>query len=304
MSDFAKQLPLLMVLVVAYSGAFIAFGILMWRKHRARAARRSPLTEDLLRAAGQGIQDELDEAHDDMLLWLFLLIIGPLLMYSIHLTQSYVIGAKESAFRTGLALMAGLCFVSYGTFKLLRLAHRKEKLSIGRDAEVMVAQELNQLMREGATVFHDVPAQDFNIDHVVLCSAGVYALETKGRSKPKTGNGKVDALVEFDGKALKFPKWAETKPLAQAERQAQWLQKWLSSAVGEELPVTPVLVLPGWFVERTGKSRILVFNGKKPNFLLSMKNGEALSPQLIQRAAHQIEQRCRTVKRALGPTSA
>jgi len=297
MSDFAKQLPLLMVLVVAYSGAFIAFGILMWRKRRAHAARRSPLTADLLRAAGQGIQDELE----DMLGWLFLLVIAPLIMYSIHLTQSYVIGAKESTFRTGLSVLAGLCFVSYGTFKLLRLAHRKEKLSIGRDAEVMVAQELNQLMREGATVYHDVPAEGFNIDHVVLCSAGVFALETKGRSKPKTGNGKMDALVEFDGKALKFPRWTETKPLAQAERQAQWLQKWLSSAVGEALPVTPVLVLPGWFVERPGKSRVLVFNGKNPNFLLRMKNSEPLSPQTIQRVAHQIEQRCRTVKRALGP---
>ena len=36
------------------------------------------------------------------------------------------------------------------------------------DAEVAIGQELDQLMRDGAAVFHDMPAERFNIDHVVI----------------------------------------------------------------------------------------------------------------------------------------
>jgi hypothetical protein len=42
-----------------------------------------------------------------------------------------------------------------------------DNLRAGYDAELAVGQELDKLMREGAWVFHDVPGENFNIDHVV-----------------------------------------------------------------------------------------------------------------------------------------
>ena len=42
-------------------------------------------------------------------------------------------------------------------------------------------------------------ADKFNIDHVIIGPAGVYAVETKARRKPETGKGRSDARVVYDG---------------------------------------------------------------------------------------------------------
>ena len=299
MAEIVRSWPLLLVILVAYSGAFIAVHVLMWRKRRSIAKRRSPLTADLLRPAGHTLRVQLDELKDEMFSWMFMLVIMPLLAYSSFLTQAHLIERRSSWLGIGLFLLIGIGGFIYGTWKLWRLANRKEKLSIGLDAELAVGEELNQLMRCGAVVFHDIPAEGFNIDHVVAARSGIYAIETKGRAKLRSGDGRKDARVEFDGKELKFPKWRETEPIAQAERQAKWLQRWLSSAVGESVHVNAVLVLPGWYVERKGPNRVRVLSGREVN---SIARGAAVvSDEMVQRIAHQLDQRCRTVQRALTP---
>lgn len=158
-----------------------------------------------------------------------------------------------------------------------------------------VGQELNQLLRLGCHVYHDFPAEKFNIDHIVIGPAGVYAVETKGRAKPDKGRGAEDAKVIYDGKALRYPDWTETKPIAQAKRQAQWLANWLQSAVGQSVSVHPALALPGWFIDRQGRDMV-VFNPKNSGFLATPRGTRVLSAEMIQRVAHQVEQRCRTVE--------
>jgi Nuclease-related domain len=54
---------------------------------------------------------------------------------------------------------------------------------------------LERLRAEGADVFHDVPSENFNIDHVVLSLHGFFAVETKTRSNPTCGDARV-ALTE------------------------------------------------------------------------------------------------------------
>jgi hypothetical protein len=89
--------------------------------------------------------------------------------------------------------------------------------------------------------------EGFNIDHVVVGAWAVYAVETKSRRK--AGKGKASANVGYDGNALTFPNWVETRPLEQAKAQARWLADYLRDETGEPVPVIPVLCLPGWFVQ-------------------------------------------------------
>ena len=58
----------------------------------------------------------------------------------------------------------------------------------------------------------------------------------------------------------------------------------------------PVLVLPGWYVNLTGKGGIWVSNGKNMQTLLSHPEGSPLSPKVVQQITHQLDQRCRNVK--------
>jgi len=168
---------------------------------------------------------------------------------------------------------------------------------LGLDAEMAAGQELDQLMRQGAVVFHDLAADKFNIDHVVIACQGVFAVETKGYRKPNRNGGIPDATVIYDGQALKFPEWSGTGALSQADRQARWLSEWLSGATGEKIQVAPVVVLPGWRVERKGRGQVLVMSGAEiRNHFLNARTASPLTDAQVERVARQVEQRCRDVK--------
>jgi len=296
MDELVRELPVVaVVLACASIGPALAFAFLLWRKRRARARRRSPIRIDLLRGPGHTLREQLEEANSDVLADVFGLIVVPLALLAIFLGQSHVRGLQEMMRLAPVYVLLALAVIGYMVWKLVKAGERLDRIRAGFDAEVAVGQELDQLMRQGAVVFHDLPAENFNIDHVVISTEGVFAVETKGFTKPKRGRGKADATVVFDGKALKFPTWTTKEPLEQAERQAAWLAKWVSSAVGSTIHVLPVLALPGWFVERSGRSDVRVFNGKELTGLLKSRGTQLLSTQDVQRVAHQVEQRCRTV---------
>jgi len=68
------------------------------------------------------------------------------------------------------------------------------------------------------------PAERFNIDHILVGPAGVFAGETKAPSKGSRGNRKDEAKVIYDGERLRFPKWVTTEPIDQAKAEAAWLR--------------------------------------------------------------------------------
>lgn len=62
-----------------------------------------------------------------------------------------------------------------------------------------------------------------------------------------------------------------------------------------------MVALPGWFVERTGRGRVSAFSGKELAGLLKSRGTQPLSAQDVQRIAHEVEQRCRTVAPLYAP---
>ena len=283
------------VLLACFLGPAFAFAFLLRRKRQARARRRSPIGIDLLRSPGHSLREQLEKEMLDISFELGVLMVVPLLMMTVFLAQGHLAGMRSVIGLAPFFAAAAIGFIGWTIRKLWMTAVRLDNLRAGYDAELAVGQELDQLMRQGAAVFHDFPAEQFNIDHVVIAAQGVFAVETKGFTKPRRHGGKADATVVFDGKSLKFPTWTTKDPLEQAERQAAWLAKWVSAAAGSQVGALPVLALPGWFVERTGRGSVRVFSGKELAGLLRSKGGQALSPLQIQQVAYQVEQRCRTV---------
>lgn len=286
-----------MIILLAIVGAFLLIPLFTacYFFNKRKKTRRNPLTTSLLRGPGETIRKELEvisEKLDDFFLLIFgLAILSPIvLLFVLKLGDSSTIGWQFWVVLVSYGLIiAGLTSWLYRT-----LRHRQD-LYLGLDAETAVGQELNTLMFSGFRVFHDFPAENFNIDHIAVGPAGVFAVETKGRSKPIKGRGNIDAKVFSDGEVLKFPDWNEMEPLEQARWQAKWLSKWLSSAVGQAVPVKPVLALPGWFVEMTKRSDVVVYSGKNPQFFSKLQAGEPLPDSLVLSIAHQLEQRCRDV---------
>ncbi|MCL5237382.1 MAG: NERD domain-containing protein [Nitrospirae bacterium] len=232
-----------------------------------------------------------DKINDYLMKALFF----PLAMYSIYLTQKYIGGIKEDAFVLMVYTSVAIATIIFCFIKLWRLLKQRTALRLGLDCELAVGQELNHLMLAGCRIYHDFPAEKFNIDHIVVGSKGVFAIETKGRAKPDKKGGTEEAKVVYDGQSLRFPNWSESEPLEQAISQASWLSKWLNNAVGEPVAVQPVLALPGWYVVREKPADLFIFNGKNPDFMLKCSN-TSLSETLINRIIYQVEQRCRDIE--------
>ena len=145
-------------------------------------------------------------------------------------------------FLTVMALM----LAGVGTWKFRNALAEGEDLALARDGEVATGQALEKLRSAGYDVFHDIPADGFNIDHVLIGATGIYAIETKTRRKPRP-----DARVSYNEEKV----WVDghepdRNPVTQAKAQADWVREKLKASTGIQFPVRPVVVYTGWYVEQ------------------------------------------------------
>ncbi len=147
-----------------------------------------------------------------------------------------------------------------------------------------------------------MPADYGNIDHVVISSSGVYAVETKAWRKPTNAKDGHVVEVDYDAGVLRLPTRVESDVFQQAATNQRWLSQFLQSAVGDKVPVESIIALPGWKVDHSGKrdrasaTGTLVINPKNSNKFFVHPNRQLLDATTIQRVAHQIESRCRKDK--------
>jgi len=269
----------------------------LWVKKKDLSGRRNPLTRDLLRAPGESLRERISDINFDVAAFFALSPLPLIYIYAAAMSEKAFSGHWPPLRVIVLDGIAAAGMLSWIWWRLWTLLRTRRFLTLGYEAELAVGQELNQLLSQGFHVFHDVAGREFNIDHVVIGSTGVFAVETKGRSKPGARQDASESQkVMYDGASLQFPGWIETKPLQQAQMQANWLQEWLSSAIGEGVAVQPVLVLPGWYIERTSGHGMPVLPGANLQKYFEKPKGETRLDEIhINRIAHQLDRRCRTV---------
>jgi hypothetical protein len=259
-----------------------------WR--RKRAGERSPLSEKLLRPAGYSLQRKLNDLDDDYSTWVLSAFLFSLLAVG-GLPFMPTDNIRRVMFLTAFGLVAAGCTVmAWRRLKDIR-SHR-----MGLLGEQAVAEQLQRLLPPGHQIFHDVPGDGkWNIDHVVVGPAGVFAIETKYRTKRPGKAGERDHEAVFDGKKIQFPSGYDAKAPKQASRNARWLANMLTKATGERVTVQPVVALPGWWVTLKADADVKVLSGKQVSGFIA-KEPAQLSGKFIQQISYQLEQRCRDVE--------
>jgi hypothetical protein len=160
--------------------------------------------------------------------------------------------------------------LTYGAWNVWRTAPHIRNLRLAIVGEKTVGQGLEQLRQDGYAVYHDIPGDGFNVDHVLVGPAGIFTIETKTWSKPVS----VKASVVVDGDSIVVDGRIPSRdPIPQARGQAAWISKNLKKSTGRDFPVIPVIVFPGWWVETNARpSGLWVINDKAlPKFLANEK---------------------------------
>lgn len=285
-------MDLLIYIIVGVFPFFVLMALIAWDAKRRSKFSKLPFTDHILRPAGESLRLEVERLDEKIYDYL------PTLAGScVFIGMAASVWIKGWAVSSA-AILIGLAIFVFSARRFWLVLKKRRNCYLGFLGERAVGEELNQLLIHGWRVYHDVllemkpGAKPFNIDHVVVGTGGVYAIETKTRRKPAGERG---VKVVYDGRFLQFPWGPDDRSIGQATDRAIQLMRWLEKRFGTAVPVTPVIVLPGWSVERkagndivvSGREVCQVFDGEHRKQMIDLKTTQAIVGLL--------EENCRTV---------
>ena len=100
----------------------------------------------------------------------------------------------------------------------------------------------------------------------------------------------------YNGATLNYPWGEENFGVRDARERAEHLARWLSKSLGQQLPVQPVLALPGWSVKRRAGGDLRVISGKEILTLFRDEHSKSvLDLKTVKAISALLDQKCRDV---------
>jgi hypothetical protein len=231
---------------------------------KAEEIKKSPLEDPPLPYPGQSMEEEIQRRfHDDWIPFFFAFLICVVFAVFEWLRYFHLFPLNPW-FPTAMAVL----LMAYSVIRMVWLRPRTRDLRSGMEGEKSVGQSLEELRATGAMVFHDVPAKDFIVDHIVVSPKGVFVIETKTRGIPKGRK----ATIKYDGEKVSVDgKVPDRYPIHQVSAIGAWVQELIKESTGMIFPVRPVVLFPGWYVEVLNPAahhKVWVLNPKSlPSFM-------------------------------------
>ncbi|MDP3684628.1 MAG: nuclease-related domain-containing protein [Ignavibacteria bacterium] len=213
---------------------------------------KSPLRQKPLPNPGDSVDAKIQELIDDrMLTWLLASLLAVFLAFMEWL-RVYLPREPSPWLFSSFAVIV----IATSVFRIRKFREKLKFLRQGRDGEIAVGQFLERCREQGAKLFHDIPGDGFNLDHVIIHTSGIYVIETKTISKPISGR----AELIFNGSTIRCEgKFTTDKPLIQVQAARHWLSSLLGESTGRRIlksSIRPVVVYPGWYITPTAEAKL------------------------------------------------
>ena len=187
------------------------------------------------RRAGQSIRDEKERLFENRLLPY---VFGPSFLWLIFAVEALHSWTGEPL-QPRLWLCVAIAATGVAWIGFRRLFPEFRNLNRGERGELRVAEILDDLRSFGYRVFHDLPGEGYNVDHVVVGPAGVFAIETKFRS----GRGEIE--FRNDEGLFVGGRKEENDPLLQARRNAKDVNQIINENCRIDQWVKPLVIFVG-----------------------------------------------------------
>jgi hypothetical protein len=208
--------------------------------------KKSPLKDRPLRNAGQSLDEEIEKRFSEQVAMYAFGIMIFLYVIAMEWYRWYLDLPPNPVWITIFTLPPVIFFI----YKLIKEKKEINLLKQGRDGEKVVGQYLEGLREDGMKVHHDIVGDNFNIDHILISTKGVFLFETKTYSKPIRGKTE----IEFDGLDFYFNgNKYDNNIQVQVSASSAWLRDIIKELTVKTVDVKPVVVFPGWFVKMTNK---------------------------------------------------
>jgi len=291
---------MIIVLSLSFLPVAIAIGAITFIKKMQKKDKASPLNSDLLRPYGYTLQEKIHSLKFDLFGKITEILLIGLMFPLMLLIQAFFFHVNVSV--STLSIFGGIALIAFciEIWQILKIVKALEHNRLGYSCEMAVGQELENLIRpvnHPYRLYHDIPFENYNIDHLVISTNGVFVVETKGRSK-KIRDGSKQYRVTVENDSLIFPTHTEKEPIEQVRRNVQSVKKWLESATGLEIPVAGILILPGWFIELKQKAvNPYILNAAALPKVFPKLFAGTLELSQVTAIAYQVEQRVRDIKK-------
>lgn len=249
--------------------------------------RMFPLTDAVAREAGRSVRIRLRDREVNLVACVLMVPLLPMLLYFAYLL-SQMPHIQDMYPPLLLVIVYAVLLVIQMVFTLM-LLFEVGRLKLALNAEIIVGQQLNQLMRLGYRVYHDIHVNQTVVHHIVLCQMGIFTVETLPYPKPLRQR---ESLFRFryENEALVFPNGKNKKSLMLAQRKAGATMLWLNKTLGLPIKVRPLLVVPGWYLEPKDRPPFNVLTPKQLNTFFMRLTKPMFDEFQLEKIAHQIEQ--------------
>ncbi len=190
----------------------------------------------------------------------------------------------------GPVTIAALVMVTgaFAAAKGVQLLRYRGRLQSLLDADLAVAQRLEEVQVRGHRVFHAVPIGNRVIDHVIVSATGVFAVQVV--LPPRAG---ALTVTMTRGSLVFGPAHGEFSLQRVTEAFAR-LAKELGRAIGHPVKIVPTLIAPGCTVAARDDARYLLTNEQNCVALVGWKDTEAyLMDEEVTRICERLAARCR-----------
>lgn len=273
-------------------------GVIAWARWQRKTRWPFKLDDKLLRGPGEHLRKRLGEIEERFLFECFGGLTAVLLTLGLFGDTFRRLFGWTPGVASALAITAVLVVMAVSLWRIRRLWEERANHYLGWFGERLVGEQLQVAAVQGWRIFHDVPCPLGNIDHVAVGPGGVFVIETKTRRKGNARPGFDDNKVYFDGRDLVWPWGEDNHGLEQAERNAVWLSSHIKAEVDERVDVSPILALPGWWLEMKPMRESRLCRVVNPKWLPSLlaKERVLLNPKQVDLIALRLEARCRDVE--------
>ena len=216
--------------------------------------RKLPFKQYPLPQAAESLQDRLQtEAMDNILIWYLATVCSALCTF----------GAILQVSREDTII---LTIITAGIFGIAIIKTKKwlpelRNIRLGIYGEKLVAEYLDNPFRDlidgKVRILHDVPHGTGNYDHIIICSKGIFIINTKIHTLPdneltaRTGNVMVfkhgELWYDYGEKLIK----KSFNPFPQIINQVKRLQRTLELKNHKLNAIYGIITFPGWQIKHT-----------------------------------------------------
>jgi hypothetical protein len=217
-----------------------------------RISKRSPIRRPLLKLPGQKLDDELDDFLIDHFLAPLMLVV----MLGAMCLVEWVGYLRSSPRQPWTYTCVLVCAMAAIAFHWRRQWRKAQAIKLGRNGERAVAEYLNIRLDPDSRVLHGVPIEGGEADHVLICTRGVFVIETKARTLPILG----EPVVHISDAGLRVQGFKQDRdPIAQVKRYMEGLDRLMPELATYNLKTRGIVLFPSWKIVDDRKDASLVW---------------------------------------------